>query len=569
MPPKRSATSPATKKGASKRQKTTDNPIPVVPAADAPSSEAPEEQPEPVEPEDNDDNAPITKGAKATKAKAVLTKPPPVRDCFVPFETKPTLVVPAVSDFWGIKPVTGDQRPHSNQPAARDSDGATNPAMWEDRKFRFKRGSRYVTYFGPVAPEGADAEDAEELDQEDLLLIPLMDMRPKSKHDQTPRRTPTYYCFDAGTPKDWNDKQAIKALNDRRGQAIDRNTLDAPWQAAEREYLAQLLREQPDASIWELAELHNDHFMGNEFVETTGFSFAQRSSGRTVESVRHEYVTYKPNYDNGEAPTNVRNKVDKSADGKALAAAKEKTFGKPDTKLAKAFDDAAGGGSDDESGDEGEKKTSKPARKKAAPKTAAAPKKTKKSPAKESKAMDAEEIEAANRMAAQPRIAEDDEELLLLAGLDDLEQIRSSLTPSLRSAIRSPARRRQVLSMSSDSDLSDVPSNLSSPVSSSRKRKTPAAAAPAPAKRVRIVEPIADDDNATFEQALASFDEEVVAVVVAEQTVVTGETVVEETVVVEQQEVKATPSPKAVRAVEIDDNYDDEELDSLFGDDKL
>jgi hypothetical protein len=549
MPPKRSAT---------KKQKTAEVPIPIVLAADAPSSEPREEQPEPVEPEDNDDSAPapILKGSKATKAKAVRAKPPPVRDCFTPFATKPTMDIPDASPFWGIKPVTGDERPHDNQPVARNTDGATNPAMWEDRKFRFRRGTRYVAYFGPVAPEGTndeDAEDTEELDQEDLLLIPLMDMRPKSKHDQTPRRVPTYYCFEAGTPKDWNDKQAIKALNDRRSQAIDRMTLDAPWQPTEREYLAQLLRENPNASIWELTELHNDHFMGREFVETTGFSFAQPSTGRTVESVRHEYVTYKPNYDNGETPRNVRNKVGKSAAGKALAAAKEKTFGKADAKLAKAFDDAAGGSADseDESGDEGERKTAEPARKKTVPKKASAPKKTTKSQAKKSKAtVDAEQVEAARRMAAQPMLSEDEEELLLLAGLDGPEKIRRSSTPSPTSA------PRRVQSLSSDSE---------SPSTPSRKRKASADAAPAPAKRVRVMEPFVDEDDAAFAQALAGFGEEAVATVVAEQTIVTETTIVEQTVVVEQSEVEATLTSGPLRAVEIDDNYDDDEVEAEDG----
>jgi hypothetical protein len=629
MPPKRSASTSSTEERPSKKQKMTQISTPVTPAAEFPVAETPEgespetsskitivEQPKPLRQEDtgeivdapnsSDVNASFVKHAKATRVKAVRKKPPPVREAFVPLETKPTVTIPAASPFWGIKPVSGDPRPHANQPSARDSNGATNPPMWEDRKFRYKRGSRYVTYFGPIKPEGADDDDAEQLDQEDLLLMTLMDMRPKSKHDQTPRRMPTFYCFDAGTPKDWNDMQSIKCLNDRRGQAIDRLTLDAPWQPIEREYLVRLLMENPDASIWELTELHNDHFMGKEFVGSTGFNFNQLSLGRTVESVRHEYVTYKPAYDSGEAPGGIRFRVDRSLAGKALTASKrmEKAFGPASKKLAKNFDDAAGsgdedGGSDGESGDECGEKTPKPAKK--TPKKAI-PKRKKKSPTNKSQVIvnseneGEQQVEAATRMAQQPKLAEDDEELLTLAGLDDPEQIRSSPSPAPRSRTPSPSPSRRfytgrprALSFSSGSDLSDPPSDLESPTAS-QKRKAITAPAPVPKKRVRTVSPFAISEApseaespgaADYEAALATIEKEAVSAIIAsqqpepealviKQAVVTKkimETVIEQAVAVEQPvtpaatpEAKVTPSPRALRDVEIDDNYDDDEV---------
>jgi hypothetical protein len=230
---------------------------------------------------------------------------------------KPTITKPESDTFWGIKPKTGDARPHADQPAARSSDARVNPPLWENRGFRFKRGSRHVKYFGPLKPEGADS--GSDLDQENLLVVKLMDMRKTSINDMTPRRTPTFYAFEHGKPQDWDSMLAIKVLNDRRGQAIDRITVDAPWSKTEREYLARLLAEAQDASIWELAERHNDRFMGEDHTAGTAFSYAETSTGRTVESVRHEYRTYKSVYDKGGAPQSVRWRVDKSIAGKALA----------------------------------------------------------------------------------------------------------------------------------------------------------------------------------------------------------------------------------------------------------
>ncbi|KAF1935930.1 hypothetical protein EJ02DRAFT_438890 [Clathrospora elynae] len=248
------------------------------------------------------------------------------------------VAIPPPNLFWGMKPLPGGPRPDPVQPSARDSNGATHPPMWEDRKYRFKRGSRYVKYFGPIAPENLNGLP-ETLDQEELLVIPLIDMRPKCKKDPTPRRTPLMYTY-GGKPKDWNHMQSIKALNDRRYQGIDRTTVDAPWTRMEREYLASLLGEFPDASIWDLTEQHNDRFMGKDFVHGTGFPFANLSTGRTVESIRYEYTTYKPAYDQGQAPDMVRFRNDFSTEGKTTRASKrmQNSFGLHSKALELAYD---------------------------------------------------------------------------------------------------------------------------------------------------------------------------------------------------------------------------------------
>lgn len=288
--------------------------------------------------------------SKTSNSKSKKTKKPPVGDGFATFTHN--TVIPPTNLFWGIKPMPGDPRPDPIQPSARESNGQVNPPLWEDRGYRYKRGSRYVKYFGPIPPSNIDSLN-EALDQEALHTVKLIDMRPKSKKDPTPKRKPTIYCY-GKTPKDWNKMQTIKALNDRRYQAIDRTTMDRPWQRMEREYLASLLQETPDASIWELTERHNARFMNQDFTEAMGFSFASLSAGRTVESVRYEYTTYKPLYDAGKVPEAIRWRGDPSVQGKAVkeSGRAERAFGKPSQALEMAHDAAIGGSSEDEDEDE-------------------------------------------------------------------------------------------------------------------------------------------------------------------------------------------------------------------------
>ena len=282
----------------------------------------------------------------STPAKVVKTyKKPPVGDGFLDYEYDQT--VPEPNEFWGVKPLPGDRRPHPDQPSARESNGQTNPPMWEERGYRYKRGTRHVKYFGPIAPDNVDDLEPT-LDQEELLVVKVIDMRPKSNKDPTPKRVPAIYCY-GKVPRDWDHMQSIKALNDRRYQAIDRISMDAPWTRIEREYLASLLTENPDASIWELTELHNDRFMHKDFATETGFDFAELSVGRTVESVRYEYCTYKPIYDKGEAPDMIRWRGDPSMEARNIKkSGRSEKFGPPSKVLQMAYDAAQAGEDDDE-----------------------------------------------------------------------------------------------------------------------------------------------------------------------------------------------------------------------------
>jgi hypothetical protein len=371
------------KAGPSKKQK-------ITPAAEALDSDSERESPEvhmEEQPEASDasndgeqqeasdapDNDNADTAADGNAKASIPSKKPkarPIAECFTPFDVQPSKIAPAgtsVLDFWGIKPRTKDARPqdlHADQPSARESGGQTNPPLWEDRKWRFRTPNRMVKWVGHEAPDGLDKENAPDIDQEANLIYPLLNMAKKSKNSN-PRRELTYYFYEHGVPKDWNDKQAVKALNDRRVQSIERICVDPPWTVMERDYLAQLLADHPDASIWELTQWHNDYFIG-EYTEDTGLATDEEtslflSSGRTIESVRAQYMLYKVSYDKGLSPTGVREKKDKTDLGKARQKDMERRFGKPN-----AGDDSGDDSdkdSDDDSGDgpgdEGEKKALK------------------------------------------------------------------------------------------------------------------------------------------------------------------------------------------------------------------
>ncbi|KAF2786348.1 hypothetical protein K505DRAFT_260095, partial [Melanomma pulvis-pyrius CBS 109.77] len=259
--------------------------------------------------EDNDKDAP----SKEVQKKLVKTKPPVEIFTACPI---PNIVIPPVQPNWGIKPFSTNPlgpQPHPNSPPARTSNAATDPPLWEDRKWRFKSG-RYQKSFRPGSPGNPNGPN---LDQEDNLVIRLMDMRPTRK-DKTPRRIPMVYYYEAKAlrkPIDWTDADTLHILNNRRSDNIKSVTRDLPWTESERKYLAKLLIEYPDASITELTERHNYYFMGN-FTETTAFSSARLSDGRTIESVRHEYLTWKKEYDAGNVPPADRGPKDTSKEKK-------------------------------------------------------------------------------------------------------------------------------------------------------------------------------------------------------------------------------------------------------------
>ncbi|CAG5139727.1 uncharacterized protein ALTATR162_LOCUS553 [Alternaria atra] len=277
-------------------------------------------------------------GSKAGVSKAKAQKPP-VGDGFLPYVH--TVDKPPSNPFWGRKPISGDPRPHPDQPSARASNGQTNPPLFENRGYRYKRGTRYVKHHYNLDPHNIELLP-QNRDQVDLLPVPLIDKRPKHpRKDPEPKQIPEVYCY-GRVPKDWQYRQSIKALNDRRYQAIDRVTMDGPWTRIEQHYLASLLQENPDASIWEITELHNDRFMNKDFKENIGFAMGSLSTGRTVESVRYQYTAYKPFYDRGQAPV-VRWRGDKSVEGIALAKKIPEKFGPPSKAEERAHDKAHGG----------------------------------------------------------------------------------------------------------------------------------------------------------------------------------------------------------------------------------
>ncbi|KAH9882262.1 hypothetical protein J1614_001434 [Plenodomus biglobosus] len=386
---KRTAKSPLSKDEPSKRQKVTSGPgSPNAPAvtSPAPGASSPTSTSSPLTEVPNTPEGPALPEEIATKKPNLKKRPPkkqttpkkqaapkqsttgapPVAETFEAW-IPPQPDIPEPSPYWGIKPImrrvnegdedsplVPDPLPHPDQPAARTSNGATNPPMWEDLGARFQRGSRYVKYTSTTAPDNAD-NLPQTIDQEDLLQIKLIDMRPKSAKDRTPRRVPvTYHYGDdqkdgngargrlGRKPKDWANKQAVKCINDRRAQAIGRITMDNAWTPQEREYLTALFAEFPNASIWEIAARHNTRFVGDFVGATGGLNGSYLSTGRTVESVRNQYLMHKPAYDRGEAPSGVRPSSDNCLESKEAARKWKKDgvgkSGSPDKKLEEAYD---------------------------------------------------------------------------------------------------------------------------------------------------------------------------------------------------------------------------------------
>lgn len=479
-------------------------------------------------------------GKVTTPAKVAKTpKKPPVANGFLDFEYDKT--VPGSNDFWGIKPLPGSQRPHSDQPSARESNGQTNPPMWEDRGYRYKRGNRYVKYFGPIAPDNVDTLQPT-LDQEDLLVVKVIDMRARSTKDLTSKRTPRIYCY-GKVPRDWNHMQSIKALNDRRYQAIDRMTLDAPWTRIEREYLASLLAENPNASIWELTELHNDRFMNKDYTTDTGFDFAKLSVGRTVESVRYEYCTYKPVYDKGQAPEMIRWRGDPSTEAKDVKnSQRPEKFGPPSKALQMAHDAAQAGEDDDLDSDSNEDSPKKLTNKDKGKRLAEDDSEEDERPIKKVKTV--RRVEA-DPFAGQAKLNDEDEELLKLAGAyeTDEEPSQASLISMLPLALVS---------------------SLASPPASPKNKSEGKPVENVTEQIVETVVSKAPQQESIVEDPSVEKFEEVEKTVAQENTVeeVTKEQSVAAQTLVQTQTADTTrqnTTTRAARPVFIDDNYDDDD----------
>ncbi|KAF2812176.1 uncharacterized protein BDZ99DRAFT_568913 [Mytilinidion resinicola] len=207
------------------------------------------------------------------------------------------LPVPAYTEGcgWGTYPMPPEgesPKPHTNSPPAINTNGQTNPALWEDRRSRFEKNG---------------------IDQSDKLPLKLIDMRvdPKTKK---PKRQPMYWTW--GAPLDYNDNKTIKDINDRRKTNIERICRDPPWTEYERKILALLFEMYPEISMKEAAERWNYHFVNNftgdgyvgradpndpretHFGEPDNF----RRCPRTLESIRAEYLENQDSYNQGEAP---------------------------------------------------------------------------------------------------------------------------------------------------------------------------------------------------------------------------------------------------------------------------
>ncbi|KAF2706316.1 hypothetical protein K504DRAFT_448018 [Pleomassaria siparia CBS 279.74] len=237
-----------------------------------------------------------------------------------------TTVPSTIENSWGIRPcppigANGDReapKSRPNSPSARSSNAQTNPPLWEDRKFPFVSG-RYQTSFGPIK-QAADPT-APLLDQEDNLVLRLIDMRPirSGPNKGEPRRQPKIWYYVNGIPKDWTNAKSLHALNTRRRDNLRDITRDPPWTIVERQYLSSLFDDFPDASIRELTERFNHRFVGDfrNAVDSPEAVVNQRllekriKEGRTIESVRHEYLTWKKVYDAGEYPAPPRDETHK------------------------------------------------------------------------------------------------------------------------------------------------------------------------------------------------------------------------------------------------------------------
>jgi hypothetical protein len=523
----------------------------------------------------------VSKKKKAKKANR------PIAECFHPWGTvlpKPVIPLPDAHEFRGCKPKLGDgaPRPPTKQPSAKTSNAASIPDLWEDRGYIFDQGSRYRKYVNEK-PDNVD-ELSEDIDQLAGMPLKLINMNPRSKKDRTPKRTPEVYIYKNGSPKDWDDTQTIKCLNDRRRDAIERVTRDPPWTNLEREYLAELVRQFPDGSIWDWTEHHNYRFVDNYRWPTGLPGIMDLSDGRTVESVADEYRKHKVSYDKGEAPPEhaESRRIHKNAKGEDIEEEIEFTFfgvvtdkiqarltGEPtDKKRKRAEDDVDGAEGAGHNGETGSQLASKKGKATPKKKVKADPKKSpaKKRATKKVK-ITAEETVDENETAAdavhphagQPQLSAIDEELYDLAGGNDLDQIRRSSEERKPVSSPSPAasglevgsptqgHSDQVVAQDAPVDVSISAIDFAAIVDVTKVTETNEDGQVV--ESTQVVETAVE--VATVEEGSGD------TVAAQEVTTVTSTTTQTETVspVAEQA---ATP-PRAARALVIEENYDDDE----------
>lgn len=441
-----------------------------------------------------------TEAAEAKKPKKKVTARK-AGDGFRPWKPKPAYRdIPEVEPHWGIVPRPGGyERPSQPQPPASTTDGAIRPRLWEDRKgaVRLKRGSRYIGDY----------------DQAYHMWLPLMDLRPISTKKQQPRRIPVGYYYPHGMPMDWNNTAALNDVNKALQEAIrSKSNKEPPFRQQERIILAKIFAEDPDVSMLDAAERFNERAYPIAMSDEGSYPV-----GRFTESIQHEFRTYRSSYVKGEAPTDktakdipleVKYKEWKAEQAKAKATAK------------KARKQATSGKMSDTAGVTKKRSTKTPS---LSPTTQAAldarmaatyeafmeEKNAAKAAAAAGEAL--ELADAPIPMAEQPRLSDEDEEILNLGGAYAPEEARpaSPVSASAHAVVSSPSYGTK--------------------------------------EAAEIVEETKQADEKD------QIDPEVLR----------GDTIEQAEVVATVAEVTSTFVAKAVRHVEIDGSYDDEEEEIL------
>lgn len=236
-------------------------------------------------------DSPILQTVKPkSRTKKKNTKPKPSAEGAFDRTWKPEEAVEPVpaqaQPHWGIVPRSTSYQPSEPQPSAKDTNAKVVPELLEDRK-------------GDIRLQGP-LRHIEGYDQAQDMYLRLMDQR-CIPGGVKPRRKPVHYWYKAGGMLlHWDNSTALNDLNKGLKGAIRKNSEDPAWQADERTVLARICSENQNASISDIAVQFNDekYPLATSIAEQAGYP-----TGRTIESVVHEYRCYASSYQAGVAPT--------------------------------------------------------------------------------------------------------------------------------------------------------------------------------------------------------------------------------------------------------------------------